>query len=124
MRAVMAGFAKFFPMPPKSIFTATIAVRQPNAACHSGMETGRLYASSTPVTTADRSPTVTGIWQSFSYPNSNSTQQPAQNAVTSSARHPKMTIAAISAGESAISTSRIMTAVVHFVLICGEADKI
>ena len=46
MRAVMAGLAKFLPMPPKSILTATMATRQPNTACHRGIDTGRLNARS------------------------------------------------------------------------------
>ena len=42
MRPTSAGLAKFLPMPPKSCLTATMATRQPNTACHSGMDTGRL----------------------------------------------------------------------------------
>ena len=32
--AVMAGLAKFLPMPPKSCFTTIIAATLPNTACH------------------------------------------------------------------------------------------
>ena len=55
IRAVMAGLAKFLPMPPNRPLTATIAT-----------DTGRFIASSTPVTAAERSQMVLGLPQSFS----------------------------------------------------------
>ena len=67
----MAGFAKFIPIPPKSCLTTIMATTEPKAACQSGMETGRLNARSMPVTTAERSPTVTGFLHNFSKANSN-----------------------------------------------------
>ena len=36
-RAVMAGLAKFWPMPPKSCLTTTMAMTLPRAAIHRGM---------------------------------------------------------------------------------------
>ena len=45
-----------------------------------------------------------------------------QTAVTSSARQPKMTVPAMSAGASAIRTSRMMLRVVTPELMCGDAD--
>ena len=59
-----------------------MATRQPNTACHSGMDTGRLYASSTPLTAAERSEMVLGLPQSFSKPHSKNMQAAAQTAVT------------------------------------------
>ena len=66
IRAVMAGLAKFLPMPPNSPLTATIATSAPKTACHRGIDTGRFIASSTPVTAAERSQMVLGLPQSFS----------------------------------------------------------
>ena len=40
--AVIAGFAKFCPIPPKSCFTITIATNEPTMHIHSGIDTGRL----------------------------------------------------------------------------------
>ena len=96
--------------------------RQPNTACHSGMDTGRLYARMTPVTTADRSPMVDSLWQSRSKPHSKNTQAAAHTAVTSSARQPKITMAAIRAGHRAMSTSPMIFRVVAPESICGEAE--
>ena len=96
--------------------------RQPNTACHSGMDTGRLYARMTPVTTADRSPMVDSLWQSHSKPHSKNTQAAAHTAVTSSARQPKITMAAMSAGQRAMSTSPMIFRVVAPESICGEAE--
>ncbi len=56
--AASAGFMKFCPRPPKSIFTTRMAKTPPSAAIHRGMVTGRFRANSSPVTTADRSVTV------------------------------------------------------------------
>ena len=110
----MAGFAKFLPRPPNNPLTATIATSAPNTACHSGMDTGRLYASNTPLTAAERSEMVLGLPQSFSKPHSKNMQAAAHTAVTNSARHPKLITPATSAGASAMSTSRMMLCVVIF----------
>ena len=63
--AVMAGFAKFLPIPPNSPLTTTMANTLPKAACHKGMETGRFKASKRPVTQAERSPTKTFVFIIF-----------------------------------------------------------
>ena len=86
------------------------------------MPTGRLNARITPVTAAERSPMVLSRLQSFSKPHSKNTQLAVQTAVTSSARQPKMTVPAMSAGASAIRTSRMMLRVVTPELMCGDAD--
>ena len=104
--------------------TATIATSAPNTACHSGMDTGRFIASRTPVTAAERSEIVLGVWQSFSKPHSKKTQAAVVTATTSSARSPKTTHPAMTAGKSAMRTSRMMTAVEFFVVTCGEAATI
>ena len=46
IRAVIAGFEKFFPIPPKRPFTTTIAKRHPMIACQSGKLDGTLNAIS------------------------------------------------------------------------------
>ena len=58
IRAVIAGFEKFFPIPPKSPLTTTIAKRHPMTACQNGKLEGTLNAISSPVRAAERSPTV------------------------------------------------------------------
>ena len=65
-RAASAGFMKFCPSPPNSIFTIRTANTLPSAAIHSGTVAGRVYAKSTPDTAALQSPTVTGSFMSFS----------------------------------------------------------
>ena len=57
-RAPSAGFIKFLPSPPNSIFTTMMPNSAPNTTSHSGAATGTLKAISTPVTKHDRSPTV------------------------------------------------------------------
>jgi hypothetical protein len=63
--AVAAGFAKFLPRPPKSIFTSIIATKLPNTACQTGIPTGKLNASSIPVMQADKSLIVFRFFNSF-----------------------------------------------------------
>ena len=55
-RAASAGFTTFFPIPPYSCFTITIAKKLPTAGIQSGTDTGRQKARSIPVTAAERSP--------------------------------------------------------------------
>ena len=57
---------KFCPIPPNSIFTIMIANTLPMAAIHQGIDDGRLRASNSPVTTALKSPIVTGSFMIFS----------------------------------------------------------
>ena len=106
--AVIAGLAKFCPIPPNSCFTTTMATTLPNAACQSGIVTGRLNASKSPVTTAERSDTVTSRLQSFSNKNSDSTLQPTQTLITNRLRKPKITTDITAAGRRAIITSSII----------------
>ena len=63
-RPVMAGFAKLQPRPPNSCFTTATAKTQPMAASHRGRVTGRFSASSTPVSIALPSVTVTSFCMS------------------------------------------------------------
>ena len=51
--APSAGFIKFCPSPPNSIFTTRIAKIPPITPIHQGAETGRFSARSSPVTTAE-----------------------------------------------------------------------
>ena len=121
IRAVMAGFAKFCPMPPKNCFTTTTATNAPITHIHSGIVTGRLKASSRPVATALRSPTVQDRFMIFLERYSNRTALPVQTAMTSAARRPKITTPAKAAGISAMITSSMMLRVVAWLFTCGEA---
>ena len=56
----MAGLKTFWPMPPKGSLATQIQTTAPMNTIHRGIEDGRFIASSRPVTTADRSPTVEG----------------------------------------------------------------
>ena len=58
-RAPSAGFMKFCPNPPKSIFTTIIANAPPITPIQSGALGGRFSASKSPVTTAEKSAIVT-----------------------------------------------------------------
>lgn len=62
IRAVIAGLAKFFPNPPKIIFTIIMAKAEPITGTNKGNTGGRFKARSSPVTTADQSSMVWGIF--------------------------------------------------------------
>ena len=109
--------AKLQPMPPKRHFTTTIAKTEPITHCHIGAVAGSESASSTPVITADRSPTVCSFFVSRLNTNSESTEDTVQASMIKRARTPKSTTDAITAGASAISTSAIMVRVVFLVCI-------
>ncbi len=51
--AASAGFMKFCPRPPNSIFTTRMANTPPTTPIHQGADAGRFSASSSPVTTAE-----------------------------------------------------------------------
>ena len=116
MRAVRAGFTKFWPMPPNICFTTTIATTPPNAAIRGLMVTGRFRASKRPVTMQERSPTVWGRFMALRERYSLSTQLRMQTAITSRALGPKMTTDAMAAGQSPMITSSMMFRVVFFPL--------
>ncbi len=65
--APSAGFIKFCPSPPNSIFTTMIAKTPPITPIHSGALGGRLSARSRPVTTAEKSPIETFFFMHLSY---------------------------------------------------------
>lgn len=88
--APRAGFIKFWPSPPKSIFTTSMANIPPTAPIHQGTLTGRFSASSRPVTTAERSPMVFFLLVIFSNTNSVSTVDAIVMATISSALIPKL----------------------------------
>jgi hypothetical protein len=117
IRAVIAGFAKFFPKPPKSCFTRIMATALPNTACHIGIVTGRLNARRTPVIHAEKSFIVFSLLVIFSKPHSKSTHDATQTQVTSAARAPKIKIDAMNAGTRAIKTSSIIRFVLALLLI-------
>ena len=64
--APSAGFIKFCPMPPKSIFTTRIAKIPPTTQIHQGAIGGRFRDNKSPVTMAEKSPMVTVFFISFS----------------------------------------------------------
>ena len=121
-RAASAGFIMLCPSPPNSCLTTRMANTPPSAGIHSGIPTGILTARITPVTTADRSPTVTGSFISFSYTSSVSTQDAMQTAITASARQPKAYTPIAHAGSNASATSRMMAVVLAPERTCGETD--
>ena len=111
-------------MPPKSCLTTMMATAAPTMHCQMGILTGRFRARIRPVTAADRSITVLGRFMPFSNSHSKNTQAATHTTSTSSARMPKNSTEAITAGIRAISTSRMMVWVVSFPWICGETDTI
>ena len=118
----MAGFAKFWPMPPKSCLATAMAKKLPIIATHSGTVAGRFMASNRPVTTALRSPMVCSRFIARRQRYSMSTQEPTQTAATSSARHPKITMETTSAGQRAMITSSMIFRVVLPLRMWGEGD--
>ncbi len=102
-----------------------MATKAPMTTIHQGIDAGRLKASRTPVTTADQLPTV-GLpptrkrWIRYSNPTHESTER----AVTQSTLHPKTTVETISAGMSAMTTSRMIRPVDCMVCTCGAGATI
>ena len=66
-----------------------------------------------PVTTADRSPAVLGLWVSHSYRTSKATQASVVTATRSSARAPKISPEASTQGIRATTTAPIRLRVVE-----------
>ncbi len=117
----MAGFAKFLPIPPNSIFTTTIATKQPTIAIQKGNVDGRLNANSMPVTIALQSEIVLGCFghnviQIFK----KMIQEATQTQISISARRQTSKVAAIAVGISATTTVSIMLEVVTGSFRCGE----
>ena len=81
-----------------------------------------IIPSRSPVTTALKSPTVTGLCISFSYMYSVATQVATVTSSTTSALTPKCTTPNMAAGKSAITTSRMILELVALSLICGDED--
>ena len=82
-------------------------------------------ASSRPVTTADRSPTVAGRFISHLVTaHSSSTQEATLTASTSSSAQPYTSTETRSAGHSAMMTSRMIEVVDVSAWMCGEGDTI
>ena len=111
MRPMRAGLTKLWPSPPNICLATTMAATPPRAACHKGMVAGRLKASSSPVTTADKSPTVWGRFMTRRLKNSAATQEPTDTAMTAAARHPNSQTEAAAAGIRAMITSSMMLGV-------------
>ena len=99
-----------------------IATTAPITGRYSGTVGGRLNASSSPVTTADRSDTVEGIFRSLHQRYSHRTQEAVVTATTSRLRRPKMIVEATSAGSIAMITLPMTRWVVRSQRICGTGD--
>ena len=56
--AARAGFIKFCPKPPNNCLTTIIANTEPKTPIHTGNVGGRLSASKSPVSAAEKSPIV------------------------------------------------------------------
>ena len=119
-RPASAGFMKFLPMPPNRHFAKMMENRAPITMTHSGADTGDTKESSTPVTTADRSPVESGLPAALQKIFSKTTQAMTVTAVCSSARGPNMKTATAIAGISAMMTSSMIERVSSLALICGE----
>ena len=115
---------KFFPMPPKSCLTTTMAKNAPTTGIHSGTDTGRFIQSSSPVTTAERSPMVTFRCRSISVAASKPTEQPTDSTHKSSARHPNTYTPQNMAGMRAMITSSMMEEMFSGLRRCGEGDTV
>ena len=102
--APSAGFIKFWPSPPKSIFTTIMANAPPKTACHQGSVCGRFSASRRPVTTALRSPTVLFLCTIFSKIHSDATQLAIVTRIRISALYPKLKIPKSDAGKREMIT--------------------
>ena len=88
-RPVMAGLKTFWPMPPKGSLATQMATTAPMNTIQRGIADGRFSASSRPVTTADRSPTVEGRFISHRVTaHSSSTQEAMLTRITTSSAQP------------------------------------
>ena len=84
----IAGFATFFPMPPKSCLTMTIATKHPTTAIQNGSPEGTLNAIRVPVTAALRSPTVCLLFISLFHAHSKNTEATIQISVRGTTLNP------------------------------------
>ena len=122
-RAASAGLRKLWPRPPKSCLTMMMANALPTAGSHSGAEEGRFRPSSRPVTTADRSFTVTFCPDSFCHRASAITADATAMASIQAARRPNRYRPAAVAGSSAMRTSSIIPCVFSRARICGPVER-
>ncbi len=123
-RAVSAGLTKLSPRPPKSCLTSRMATALPMTIIHQGAVEGRFSPSSTPVTTAERSPAVMGFLSISSQSSSKITQLEVLIIRTRAAFQPNSQIPAAITGTSATITSSISTVVVFFEKICGAPETV
>ena len=119
-----AGLKMFWPRPPTRPFTTMMAKASPTIIAQYGELTGTEKASSTPVTTAERLPTVLLRRMTRQSSSSKITQAAADTAVSTSALSPKRITAAMSAGTSAISTSSIILRVFSSPRIWGAEETV
>ena len=102
-----------------------IAKTEPTTAIQIGIVGGRLYASRSPVTTADRSLTVIFVCITyFCQTHSLTTQAKIHAAITPSDRRPRKYTPIIPAGARARITMPIIFLVVNSECTCGEVDTV
>ena len=121
-RPPRAGFMKFCPRPPNSIFTITIAKTPPITASHHGRFTGRFNAKSKPVTTALRSVRLFFLCTILSKIHSEAIQLAMVTKINTNALYPKLYIPNKLAGSNAISTYSITLLVESLARTCGEDE--
>jgi hypothetical protein len=122
--AVMAGLAKFCPIPPNSCLTTATATIHPITASHIGIVTGKFNASSIPVTQADKSPIVCSRFISLRQKYSVSTLNTTHKAIKKIALPPKYIALDTTDGKSAIITISIIFCVEILSRLCGDAVTI
>ena len=87
--AARAGLRKFLPIPPNSCLTSMIANSEPITGTQRGAATGRFMPRRIPVTAAEPSVTVIGLFKINSKRNSKPIQATMLISKCASARRPK-----------------------------------
>ncbi len=124
-RPVSAGLNMLQPSPPKAILATPMAITEPATAIHHGSEEGRLSASRTPVTTAERSPMLFGrlsIQRLTEY--SIATHAATDTRRTFRAGRRKKYSAHTTAGIRATSTWAMVERTVLRVCMCGGGERV
>ena len=92
IRAVMAGFTRFLPMPPKSCLTTMMAAKSPMRSVQIGSPAGTLKAMSMPVSAAEQSLTVCLLLRRAFHPHSKNMQAAMDTAVRRITLNPNTTV--------------------------------
>ena len=101
----------FEPIPPNIAFPIRIPENAPTTTIHHGEEGGKVIASKSPVTEADRS-FKDGFFLKIKFPTTSAaTEETTETTTTSKTLAPKIKILPMRAGIKAIITSLIITVV-------------